>query len=58
MSKYEPRISKQDNEFYALVVRIDRDGEENVVHGFRGFYKTRKSAERFANRYINKLQAA
>lgn len=55
MSKYEPRITKQDDSFYALVVRIDRDGEENVLHGFSGFYKTEKSALRYANKFIAKL---
>lgn len=55
MSKYEPRISKQDDSYYALVVRIDRDGQENVVHGFRGFYKTKKSALRYASKFIAKV---
>lgn len=54
-SKYEPRISGLEGDFYALVVRIDRDGEENVCHGFRGFYKTRQRAERAANKFIAKL---
>lgn len=54
MSTYEPRIRKQDDSFHALVVRIDYDGEENVVHGFGGFYKTKKAALRFANQFIAK----
>ena len=54
MSKYEPRITKQDDSFYALIVRIDRDGQENVIHGFRKFYKTLKTAEQKTAQYINK----
>lgn len=56
-TKYESRISTQDNEFYALVVRIDKDGQENVLHGFSGFYKTRATAERYAAKFIAKQMA-
>ncbi len=56
MSKHEPRISKNaDGEFYALVVRIDRDGEESVIHGYRGrHFKTEKAALKSTTNYINK----
>jgi hypothetical protein len=37
MSNYQARITKTaDGSFYALIVRIDRDGEENVIHGYKG----------------------
>ena len=56
MSKYQPRITKDGTgEFYALVVRIDSDGEENVCHGFRGHYKTSKGADRACARFIAKM---
>lgn len=54
MSKYEPRITPQDDSFYALIVRIDPDGEENVIRGFRRFYKTEKAALKGANSYMTK----
>lgn len=53
MSKYEARITKQDDSFYALVVRIDRDGEESVIHGYEGrFFKTLKAAQKSTSNYI------
>lgn len=54
MSKYEPRITKQDDSFYALIVRIDSDGTENVIHGFRRFYKSEGVAQKRTNAYIVK----
>ena len=57
MSKYQQRITKDGTgDFHALVVRIDRDGKENVCHGFGGYYKTRKGAERGCARYIAKME--
>lgn len=55
MSKYEPRVSgNQDNGFYTLVVRIDRDGEENVCHGYKGrHFTTREAGLKSATKYIN-----
>ena len=41
--------------YYALIVRIDNDGEENVIHGYKGrYFKTSKSALKSTNNYINK----
>ena len=58
MSKHETRVTgTDDNGFYALVVRIDRDGEEHVCHGFARHYKTRKAGERGAARYITKMES-
>lgn len=53
MSRYEARITPQDGSFYALIVRIDADGEENVIHGYAGrFFKTRKAAEKSTDKHI------
>jgi hypothetical protein len=58
MSKYEARINKQGNEFYALIVRIDYDGEENVIHGYKGrFFKTMKAAQKSTSNHIGKIMA-
>jgi hypothetical protein len=57
MSQYEARISPTpDNDFYALVVRIDPDGQENVIHGYKGrHFATRTGAERSTSNYIAKI---
>lgn len=56
MSKYEARIKKQADSFYALIVRVDRDGEENVIHGYKGrFFKTMKAAQKSTSNYIAKI---
>ena len=54
MSKYEPRITKDsEGSFYALVVRIDRDGEESVIHGYKGrHFASHKAALKSTTRYI------
>ena len=57
MSKYEPRIRKNaDGGFYALIVRIDRDGEENVIHGYKGrHFATLSAAQKSTSAYIAKI---
>ena len=59
MSKYEPRIfNSADGSFYALVVRIDGDGQENVLHGYKGrHFATMKAAEKSTAAYIAKVTA-
>ena len=57
MTKYQARIKKQETGFFALVVRIDRDGEENVVNGFGRSFKTLSAAEKSSARYISKMEA-
>lgn len=53
MSQHFPKISKTaDGDFYALVVRIDRDGQEQVVNGFGGHYATEAKARKAAERFI------
>ena len=57
MSQHEARIRQTpDNDFYALIVRIDRDGQENVIHGYKGrHFTTRSAAERSTSKYIAKI---
>lgn len=53
MSNYQARITKTDGSFYALIVRIDRDGEENVIHGYKGrHFATVKAAEKSTATYL------
>jgi len=56
-SRHEARISgTQENGFFALVVRIDRDGEENVIHGYKGrTFKTREAAVKSTAKYMQSL---
>ena len=53
---YKSAISKNaENSFYALIVRIDADGEKNVIHGYKGrHFKTEKAAIRSTSKYIAK----
>ena len=59
MSQYEARISKNaDGEFYALIVRIDRDGQASVIHGYKGrHFATMKAAKKSTDAYISKMYA-
>lgn len=53
---YQANIREQDGSFYALIVRIDRDGEQQVIHGYKGrFFATRKAAEKSTAAYIAKI---
>lgn len=56
MSKYQSRITKSaDQSFYALIVRIDADGQENVIHGYKGrHFSSMKAAEKSTSAYIAK----
>jgi len=55
MSKHKAVITSQDNSHYALIVRIDRDGQESVIHGYKGrHFTTRALAERSTAKYIAK----
>ena len=56
MSKYIPAITKSsDDSFYALVVRVDYDGEKQVIHGYTGrHFKTEKAAIKSTSAYIAK----
>ena len=56
MRNYQPRFRKNnDGSYFALIVRIDNDGQENVIHGYRGrHFSTLKAAERSTENYITK----
>jgi len=44
-----------ENGFYAIIVRIDRDGKENVIYGYEGrHFKTRAAGEKSTAKYIKK----
>ncbi len=54
---YQSAISK-DSEglFYALVIRIDEDGEEFVCRSYTGrYFKTEKAAIKSTDKHIAKL---
>ena len=54
--RYESRITKQENEFYALIVCIDKTGDERVIRSYSGkFFKTLKNAEKSTQKYINSI---
>lgn len=54
---HQARITKNaDGSFYALIVRIDRDGQESVIHGYKGrHFSTIKAAEKSTASYIAKI---
>jgi hypothetical protein len=56
MSNYQPRITQSaDGSFYALIVRIDADGQENVIHGYKGrHFSSIKAAQKSTAAYIAK----
>ena len=57
MSKYEPRITcDATGSFYALIVRIDHDGETSVIHGYKGrYFSSMKAAIKSTSTYIAKI---
>jgi len=59
MSPHEARITEErDGSFFTLIVRIDRDGSENVIPTYKSrWFKTRKAAEKSTSDYINKMIA-
>lgn len=53
---YKAYIRQQDGSFYAMIVRVDRDGQESVIHGYKSrFFATRKAAEKSTSTYIAKI---
>ena len=60
MSNYKPFTStRKDGTTFALVVRVDRDGQENACIGYAGrHFKTKKAAIRSCERYIAKIEAS
>ena len=59
MSKYVAKITNStDSGFFALIVRVDYDGQENVIHGYASrHFATRKAAEKSTSRYLKKIGA-
>lgn len=57
MSNHKARISKTAyGDFYALIVRIDRDGEEYVALGYKGrHFATKAAAEKSTAKYIRSI---
>jgi hypothetical protein len=57
MSQYKANIRKTaDGTFYALIVRIDKDGEENVINGYKGrSFATQKAAKKSTAAYLAKI---
>ena len=42
-------------EFFTVIVRIDRDGSEQVIHGYKGrHFSSEKAALKSANGFIAK----
>jgi len=58
MSNYQPRIHKNaEGDFFALIVRVDRDGEESVVIGYSRHFKTLAAAEKSTAKFIARIAA-
>ena len=58
MTRYQPRIWPQGDSFYAFIVRVDRDGEEQVIRGYASrMFASRKAAEKSTAAYIAKVSA-
>jgi len=57
MSKYQANITKNnEGSFYALVVRVDSDGQKNVIAHYTGrHFKTEKAAIKSTSNYISKF---
>ena len=55
-NRYQPRISEDSaGSFYALIVRVDYDGYEEVIYGYKGrHFKTLKAATKSTTNYIAK----
>lgn len=55
--RYESRITKQENEFYAIIVCLDlKTLDERVIYGYKGkFFKTIQNAEKSTQKYIQKI---
>jgi len=55
MKRYQARVRKMNDAYYALLVRIDKDGEEVVAHGYKGrYFATEAAARRSIDRHIAK----
>ena len=54
MSYYTPKINKTSG--FTLIVRVDNDGQESVIHGYKGrHFKTYAAAVKSTDKYLAKL---
>ena len=52
---YEARIGTAEESFYTFIVRIEKDGYENVLHGYKGrTFKSKAAAEKSVAKYLAK----
>jgi hypothetical protein len=60
MSNYQPRIKQSaESGFYALVVRVDRDGKEQVDYHYKPrHFRTLAAAKKSTARHIAKIGGA
>ncbi len=55
MKRYQAKIIRSDDSFYALLVRVDKDGETTVAHGYKGrHFATEAAAQKSIERHIAK----
>ena len=53
---YSAKITESNGRFYAMVIRKDRDGQEQVDGCYKArHFATRKAAEKSTGAYISKL---
>lgn len=58
MSKHHGKVTESNGSFYALIVRVDNDGQESVIHGYKGrHFKTRRAAYLSISKYLAKIGA-
>ena len=54
-SRFESRITSNEQGHFAMIVRIETDGAERVIHGYNArHFKTRKGAEKSVAEYFRK----
>lgn len=56
MNRYIAKITKNaSGDYFTLIVRLEKDGEENVINGYEGrHFKTKKAALLSTDNYIAK----
>lgn len=58
MNNYQARIKPNADGFYALIVRIDCDGQESVIHGYKGRqFASFNAATKSTANYLAKVAA-
>lgn len=56
MTTYKSKITQQEGRFFAMVVMVDRDGQERVVNDYRArFFASMKAALKSTSAYIAKV---